>query len=438
MMERVVGEEPMRSEKIEFANGKGQTLAARLDQPDGTARAYALFAHCFTCDKTAKAAVRISRALAELGVAVLRFDFTGLGESEGELTGFSANVQDLVFAARHMERLGHAPSLLIGHSLGGTAALAAAADIASVKAVATIGAPAEVEHVLKLLGDDLARIETQGSAQVKIGGRPFTISREFVDDARIHQLADRVAHLHRALLVMHSPVDAVVGIDNASQIFLAAKHPKSFISLDHADHLLTHGPDADYAATVIAAWAGRYLPMAADQPAEAPDGAVLVQETGAGKFQVQISAHGSRLIADEPADVGGLGSGFSPYELVSAGLGACTSMTPRLYAERKGWPLTRSRIAVRHDKDASKTPADTFTRQIALEGPLDAEQTAKLFEIAEKCPVHRTLENGSKVVTRPFPAPPPAPDAKAAEAEAVEHYQQMDAECRKAGAPPTP
>jgi len=426
----------MRSEKIEFPNAAGQILAARLDQPDGTARAYALFAHCFTCDKTAKAAVRISRALAGLGVAVLRFDFTGLGESEGELTGFSANAQDLVFAARHMESLGRAPALLIGHSLGGSAALAAAGDIASVKAVATIGAPAEVGHVLKLLGEDVARIEAEGAAEVTIGGRPFTIRHDFLDDARMHDLLGRVTHLRRALLVLHSPVDAVVGIDNASKIFLAAKHPKSFVSLDDADHLLTRGEDADYAAAVIAAWAGRYLPMAADTPAEAPDGAVLVEETGAGKFQVQISAHGSRLFADEPADVGGLGSGLSPFELVSAGLGACTSMTLRLYAERKGWPLRRTRVPVRHDKVAGQTPPDTFARQIGLEGPLDAEQTARLFEIADKCPVHKTLEGGARITTEPFPIPPPAHDEKAVAAEAEEHYRDMDLECRKAGAAP--
>ncbi len=425
----------MRTEKIEFPNAQGQTLAARLDRPDGTARAYALFAHCFTCDKTAKAAVRISRALAGLGVAVLRFDFTGLGESEGELGGFSANVQDLVAAAAHMESLGHAPALLVGHSLGGAAVLAAAGEIASAKAVATIGAPAEVNHVLKLLGEDLSRIEAEGQAEVRIGGRPFTIRRDFIDDARMQDLPERVAQLHRALLILHSPVDAVVGIDNASKIFLAARHPKSFISLDAADHLLTRAEDADYAATVIAAWAGKYLPMAADTPAETPDGAVLVEETGAGKFQVQVSAHGSSFVADEPEDVGGLGSGPSPYELVSAGLGACTAMTLRLYAERKGWPLTRTRVAVRHDKIAGQVPPDTFTRQIALEGPLDAEQTARLLEIADKCPVHRTLEGGAKVTTGPFPEPPPAPDASAVETEAVEHFKDMDAECRKAGAP---
>jgi uncharacterized OsmC-like protein/pimeloyl-ACP methyl ester carboxylesterase len=425
----------MRTEKIAFANGEGQMLAARLDRPDGTARAYALFAHCFTCDKSAKAAVRISRALAGLGVAVLRFDFTGLGESEGELGGFSANVHDLLAAAAHMQRLGHPPALLIGHSLGGAAVLAAAAEIVSATAVATIGAPAEVDHVLKLLGDGLSRIEAEGAAEVTIGARPFRLGREFVDDARLQDLPERVARLHRALLVLHSPVDAVVGIENASKIFLAARHPKSFISLDAADHLLTRGEDADYAATVIAAWAGRYLPMARDTPAETPDGAVLVEETGAGKFQVQVSVQGSRFIADEPVDVGGLGSGPSPYELVAAGLGACTAMTLRLYAERKDWPLQRTRVAVRHDKIAGQVPPDTFARQIALQGPLDAEQTARLLEIADKCPVHRTLEGGARVTTAPFPAPPPAPDARAMESEAIEHFKDMDAECRKAGAP---
>jgi uncharacterized OsmC-like protein/pimeloyl-ACP methyl ester carboxylesterase len=425
----------MRTEKIEFLNAKGQKLAARLDLPDGAAHAYALFAHCFTCDKNAKAAVRISRALAGLGAGVLRFDFTGLGDSDGELTGFSANVEDVVLAARHMDSLGHAPALLIGHSLGGTAALAAAGDIASVKAIATIGAPAEVAHVLGLLGDDLAKIEAEGAAEVRIGGRPFTIRRDFIDDARMQNLLGRVAHLRRALLVMHAPTDNVVGIDNATKIFLAARHPKSFVSLDDADHLLTRGEDADYAGTVIAAWAGRYLPLISDLPDETPDGAVLVEETGAGKFQVQVGVHGTRFLADEPEDVGGLGSGPSPYELVSAGLGACTSMTLRLYAERKGWPLKRTRVAVRHDKVAGQTPPDVFARQIALEGPLDAEQTAKLFEIADKCPVHRTLEGGSKVTTAPFPIPPPAVDVAAVAEETHEHFEQMDEECRNAGAP---
>ena len=425
----------MRTETITFPNGRGEQLAARLDRPDGAARAFALFAHCFTCDKSSKAAVRISRALADLGVGVLRFDFTGLGDSEGALTGFSANLQDLVAAARHLEGLHAAPSLLIGHSLGGAAVLAAAADIPSATAVATLGAPGDVAHVLKLLGDGVTQIEAAGSAEVRIGGRPFTLDRAFVEDARMHDLPERIAHLRRALLVLHAPTDAVVGIENASEIFLAAKHPKSFVSLDGADHRLTRGADADYAAQVIAAWASRYLPTAAMASPEAPDGAVMVEETGAGKFQVQVSVQGSRFVADEPVDVGGLGSGPSPYELVAAGLGACTSMTLRLYADRKGWPLRRTRVAVKHDKIAGQTPPDVFDRKIAIEGPLDAEQTAKLMEIADKCPVHRTLEGGSKVVTSPLPQPPPTAETAAVAAETDQHFRDMDETCHKAGAP---
>jgi uncharacterized OsmC-like protein/pimeloyl-ACP methyl ester carboxylesterase len=419
----------MRTEPVQFRNPQGQTLAGKLDRPDGAARAYALFAHCFTCDKSSKAAVRISRALADLGVAVLRFDFTGLGESEGQIAGFSADVRDLLAAAAHMAANGQAPALLIGHSLGGAAALAAAAEIASVKAVATIGAPGDPAHVLKLLGEAVQAIEADGAAEVTIGGRPFTLNRAFVDDARMQDMPAHIRGLGRALLVLHSPVDTVVGIDNASEIFLAARHPKSFVSLDKADHLLTRGEDADYAAAVIAAWAGRYIDLAAEPAPEGPQGAVLVEETGAGTFQVQVSVHGSRFFADEPADVGGLGSGPSPYELVAAGLGACTAMTLRLYADRKGWPLRRTRVAVRHDKVAGQTPPDLFDRQIDLEGPLDAEQRARLFEIADKCPVHRTLEGGARVTTEVLPPPRPSPQA-----EPEEHFRDMDAACRKADA----
>jgi putative redox protein len=418
----------MRTEKIAFAGADGQTLAARLDRPDGTARAWALFAHCFTCDKGSKAAVRISRALAELGVGVLRFDFTGLGESEGELAGFSADVADLVAAARHMQTLGAAPALLIGHSLGGAAVLGAAAQIGSARAVATIGAPADPAHVLKLLGDGLARIEADGRAEVSIGGRPFTLTRAFVEDVRMQDLHGAIGRLGRALLVLHSPTDAVVGIENASEIFLAARHPKSFVSLDRADHLLTRGEDADYAAAIIASWASRYIAMAADRPAGTLEGAVSVEETGAGKFQVQVSAHGTRFFADEPIDVGGMGTGPSPYELLSAGLGACTAMTLRLFADRKGWPLRRVRVAVRHDKLAGQTPADVFERRIALEGPLDAGQAARLLEIADRCPVHRTLESGARVSNgRLNGGPVPVI------AEPEEHFHAMEAACRTAG-----
>ncbi len=426
----------MQTEPIDFTNSRGQRLAARLDRPEGSAHAFALFAHCFTCDKTSKAAVRISRALAALGLAVLRFDFTGLGESEGELTGFSANVQDVIDAAAHMAGLGMAPALLVGHSLGGTAALAAAGDIGSVKAVAVIGAPADPAHVLKQFGADLATIERDGAAEVRIGGRPFTVRRDFVEDARIHDLKGRIAALHRALLVLHSPIDAVVGIENATDIFLAARHPKSFVSLDAADHLLTRNADADYAADVIAAWASRYVGGAAAQPptgapTEAPAAGVLVEETGAGKFQVQASVRGAHFLADEPADVGGLGSGPSPYELVAAGLGACTLMTARLYAERKGWPLRRTRVLVSHDKIAGQTPPDVFKRSIDFDGPLDAEQVARLFEIADKCPVHHTLEAGARIETGPLAPDPPSPAAVRAEAD--EHFHEMDETCREAG-----
>ena len=372
----------MQTEPIAFTNARGQRLAARLDRPDGAPRAFALFAHCFTCDKTSKAAVRISHALAGLGLAVLRFDFTGLGESEGELTGFSGDVQDLLDAAAFMASRGMAPALLIGHSLGGTAALAAAGDIASAKAVVVIGSPAEPEHVLKLFGADLAAIERDGEGVVNIGGRPFTVRRDFMDDARMQGVKARIGALHRSLLILHSPVDAVVGVENATDIFLAARHPKSFVSLDHADHLLTKPADADYAADVIAAWASRYVGAAAtpaSAPAAAPCVGVLVEETGAGKFQVGVRIRGTHFVADEPAGVGGLGSGPSPYELVSAGLGACTTMTARLYADRKGWPLQRTRVVVSHDKVDGQTPPDVFRREIAFEGPLDREQIARLF-----------------------------------------------------------
>jgi uncharacterized OsmC-like protein/fermentation-respiration switch protein FrsA (DUF1100 family) len=425
----------MQTEEIAFTNSRGRKLAARLDRPDGAAHAFALFAHCFTCDKTSKAAVRISRALAGLGLATLRFDFTGLGESEGELTSFSADVQDLIDAAAYMAGRGMAPALLVGHSLGGTAALAAAGDIASVKAVTVIGSPAEPAHVLKLFGADLAAIERDGQGEVRIGGRPFTVRRDFVDDARMHDLKARIHALHRALLILHSPLDNVVGVENATEIFLAARHSKSFVSLDTADHLLTKNADADYAADVIAAWASRYAGAAAHAPALPACAGVLVEETGAGKFQVEVRVRGTRIIADEPADVGGLGSGPSPYELVSAGLGACTSMTVRLYAERKGWPLQRTRVLVSHEKVDGQTPPDVFRREIGFDGPLDAEQRARLLEIAEKCPVHRTLEAGSRVETTSLPAHAPPPAPAVIEAEANDHFNEMDEACRDAGAP---
>ena len=430
----------MRSESFDFQNARGEKLSGRLDRSDGEPRAWALFAHCFTCDKTVKAAVRISRALADQGVGVLRFDFAGLGQSEGVFGrgGFSANVDDLVAAATAMGEQGCAPQLLIGHSLGGAAMLAAASRIESAKAVATVGACADPAHVLLLLKDGLDAIERDGKADVTINDRTFSVDKAFVDDVRNQHLIEDVHNLGRALLIMHSPVDQTVGIENASELFLAAKHPKSFVSLDKADHLLTQPADGDYVARMIVAWASRYVGMTADSGLKPADGSVLVEDTGAGKFQVRVSAHGTHFFADEPADVGGLGSGPSPYELVSAGLGACTAMTVRLYADRKGWPVKRTKVAVRHDKIAGATPPDTFTRRIAFEAGQDADQTAKLFEIAEKCPVHKTLETGSKVITEPLTleaaAPVAAPETPAACATAAEHFREMDETCREAGA----
>ena len=424
----------MRKEAFAFSNASGGRLSARLDLPDGQVRAHALFAHCFTCDKTSKAAVRISRALTGLGYGVLRFDFTGLGDSDGELTGFSGNVEDLIRVAEQMQAQGRAPALLIGHSLGGAAILAAAGQIASAKAVVSIAAPSEPAHVLKQLGGGLEKIEREGRAEVFIGGRPFTLDRTFVEDVRMQHLKERVATLRRPLLILHSPRDAIVGIDNAAAIFNAAHHPKSFISLDTADHLLTKGEDGDYAATVIAAWARRYAAMDASA-APADDGVVHVQETRAGKFQVQVAAGGESFFADEPAAMGGLGSGPSPYELVAAGLGACTCMTLRLYADLKAWPLERVTVSVAHEKDASQSPPDAFRRLVRLEGPLSAEQSARLYEMAERCPVHRTLRGGARVTTAPMEASAESAALSRA-ADADEHFEDMKAECLQADAEP--
>ena len=408
----------MPTQSFDFTGAGGQRLAGRLECPEGEARAYALFAHCFTCTKSSLAATRIARALTQKGIGVLRFDFTGLGESEGNLSesGFSGNVADLLAAIRHMDAQGVAPRLLIGHSLGGAAVLAAAAETPSIAAIAVIAAPFEAEHVTKLMGDGLAEILEKGEATVNLGGRPFTIRRSFIEDLRAQDQATRIAALRRPLLILQSPQDQIVEIGNATKIFLAAHHPKSFVALDHADHLLTRAADADYAADVIAAWASHYLPAPA-----APlvvDGAV-VEETGGGRYQVQIAAGPARFLADEPAAVGGLRSGPTPYELLSAGLGACTAMTLRMYADRKGWSLAPVRVSVSHAKSNEDKNRDVFSRQITIAGPIDDEQRARLLEIADRCPVHRTLTEGSDVVTAlsPEPAPPCKPDT---DAEAME------------------
>jgi putative redox protein len=391
----------MPAERFEFPNTRGENLAALLDRPAGTPVAFALFAHCFTCGKDSLAAKRIAEGLTGRGIAVLRFDFTGLGASGGEFanTTFSSNVADLVAAASHLRKIHQAPAILIGHSLGGAAVLAAAGKIPEARAVATIGAPADSGHVKHLFKDHVDTIHQQGEVEVALAGRPFRIRKEFLDDVAEHKLEACLAKLRKALLVLHSPTDDIVGIENASAIFLAAKHPKSFVSLADADHLLSKRSDAVYAAEVIAAWSERYLDMV-PEPDVAPLQSVLVEETGNGKFEQSIVAGPHRYLADEPTSVGGNGSGPSPYEYLLAGLGACTSMTIRLYADLKKIPLRHVSVRLKHDKihavdcencETKEGKIDRIDREIALEGDLSAEQRGKLMEIADKCPVHRTL-----------------------------------------------
>jgi uncharacterized OsmC-like protein/alpha-beta hydrolase superfamily lysophospholipase len=416
----------MSGQAFDFTGADGQRLSGRLDLPDQPAQAFALFAHCFTCTKNSIAAVRIARALSLAGIGVLRFDFTGLGQSEGEFadTTFSANVQDLLAAAQAMEARGYAPSLLIGHSLGGAAVLAAASGLPSIRAVATIAAPFDVAHVKKLLGEGLPALMAQGEAEVQLGGRPFRLRRSFVDDLQDHDdQRQRIAQLRRALLVMHAPADTVVDIANATSIFQAAHHPKSFVSLDDADHLLTRAADAEYAAQVIAAWSARYVARSPALRAGSDKGQVAVEETGAGGLQVEVQAGGVRFIADEPVEVGGLGSGPTPYDLLCAALGACTAMTLRLYARRKSWPLAKARVGVGHVRATAASP-DRFLRDIELVGDLTVEQRVRLIEMAGRCPVHVTLERGSQVETREVANLQPMGDVETAD----QHVRDIESE----------
>ena len=401
----------MPTERLTFTGHDGAELAARLDLPEGPHLATALFAHCFTCSKDIPAARRISARLAGAGIAVLRFDFTGLGHSEGEFenTTFTSNVDDLVLAAAALEARNMAPTLLIGHSLGGAAVLRAARQLPSVLAVVTIGAPFDPGHVTHNFAGALETITADGAAEVTLGGRAIRVGRDFVEDVSAAALAPDIAGLGRALLVMHAPRDEVVGIDNASEIFRAAKHPKSFVTLDDADHLITRPGDAEYAAEVIAAWSARYLDLRPPAPPPgAPEGIVRVSEADPDGFLQDINS-GPRhhAVADEPLAYGGTDRGMSPYGFLSAGLGACTSMTIRMYARRKDWPLTHVRVDICHDKvhaqdagGASPEKIDRFIRTVFIEGDLDDGQRARLLEIADKCPVHRTLEATSEIVTR--------------------------------------
>ena len=404
----------MPTERFQFTGSEGHQLAATLDLPEHEPAAYALFAHCFTCGKDVLAARRIAVALAAKGIAVLRFDFTGLGSSEGDFANstFSSNVADLVRAADHLRETRKSPAILIGHSLGGAAILAAAEQIPDAKAVVTIAAPSDPAHVTGLFKDRIEDIRERGKVEVSLAGRPFQIKREFLDDIAEHGLMAHVMRLHKALLIMHAPTDDTVGIDNATRIFVAAKHPKSFVSLAGADHLLTGKRDAAYVAEVIAAWATRYFdPVGPEQvvdPGEGPRN-VVVRETRNSKFQQTISAGPHRMLADEPIAAGGEDTGPGPYDFVLAGLGACTSMTMRLYADRKSLPLEWVTVRLKHSKIHAEDCADCETRVgmldqieriITIEGALDAEQRKKLMEIADKCPVHRTLTSEIRIVTK--------------------------------------
>ncbi|MBO6790015.1 MAG: OsmC family protein [Dinoroseobacter sp.] len=400
----------MPTERITFSGHSGHTLAARLDLPDGPHLATALFAHCFTCSKDIPAARRIAGRLASLGIAVLRFDFTGLGHSKGEFknTTFTTNAQDLKAAAAALAQRGMAPSLLIGHSLGGAAVLRVADEIEGVKAVVTLGAPFDPGHVTHNFGDAIAEIEEKGSAAVHLGGRPIMISRDFLHDVAAEKLVSHIQNMKSALLVMHAPLDDIVGVENATQIFVAAKHPKSFVTLDNSDHLITRGEDAEYAAEVIAAWVSRYLDLRPPAPPiGAPEDVTRVSEADPAGFLQDVAAGPKHhVLADEPMAYGGTDRGLTPYQFLAAGLGACTSMTVRMYARRKGWPLKHVSVDVTHDKvhaqdaEVGRSKIDTFTRILKLEGDLDDAQRARLLEIADKCPVHKTLEQGARVDTK--------------------------------------
>jgi len=400
----------MPTERFTFPGHSGVQLSARLDIPDGPHLATALFAHCFTCGKDIPAARRISARLSQLGIAVLRFDFTGLGHSEGEFanTSFNSNIADLRAAAAALTERGMSPSMLIGHSLGGAAVLKAAKKMPDIKAVATLGAPFDPGHVVHNFAAALPEIEAKGVAEVKLGGQKLSIGKQFIEDVAQEVLANSIAKMKAALLVMHAPQDAIVSIDNAAEIFVAAKHPKSFVTLDQADHLITRAEDAEYAADVISTWARRYLDLSPPAPPPGvPEGILRVSEADAGGFLQDVSnGAGHHLLADEPVTYGGTNKGLTPYGLVASGLGACTSMTIRMYARRKRWPLAHVSVDISHNKvhaqDADTETGDKidqFRRAITLTGDLSEEQRARLLEIADKCPVHRTLERTSHIVT---------------------------------------
>ncbi|MEL6891519.1 MAG: bifunctional alpha/beta hydrolase/OsmC family protein [Actinomycetota bacterium] len=407
-----------RIERVSFPGGAGHDLAARLDLPAGPPRAFALFAHCFTCGKDLRSATRLATALTDAGLGVLRFDFTGLGGSDGEFanTDFSSNTSDLVAAIDWLRREHRAPQILIGHSLGGAAVLSVAGDIPEVEAVVTIGAPSDTEHLTHLFDSSIDEISSRGEACVSLAGRDFTIRDDFLADLREHRVLERVESMRKPLLVLHSPIDDTVAPEHARRIFDAARHPKSFVALDAADHLLSAADGAEFAASVIAAFAARHTnDESGALTAPAATAPVVVAETAQGPFLNHVVVGSHHLLADEPTSIGGFDAGPAPYDFLGAALGACTSMTLRMYADRKGLPLDRVTVEVDHAKvhaddcvecadnetlTGRSGMIDRFERRITIEGDeLTDAQRQRLLEIADRCPVHRTLEHASAIAT---------------------------------------
>lgn len=400
----------MQSTKFYFQNPEGTKLSGRLDLPvNQHPHTYVLFAHCFTCGKNLRALRNISRALTIGGFGVLRFDFTGLGDSEGDFadTNFSSNIEDLVAAARALGEQYRPPAILVGHSLGGAAVIKAAGQLDSVKAVATIGAPYAPAHVSHLFEEDREQIEARGEARIDIGGRPFTVKKQFLEDISEQKLVQSLRELNRALLILHAPGDQIVEIENAAKIYRTASHPKSFISLDGADHLLSRKTDSLYTGDMIAAWARRYIDLPEEEKLKVEKEVAVRLDDEDYTTDIMVRHHG--LTADEPPSVGGNDFGPSPYELVTAGLGACTAMTLQMYARRKKWPLEEVVVQLEHFKDYPadlqdpedpRSKIDHFSRTLDLKGPLDEKQKQRLVEIANKCPVHKTLHREVKITTQ--------------------------------------
>lgn len=400
----------MNIQKVSFSNKNNQKLAGRLELPlNQKPHNFAIFSHCFTCTKNLMAVKNVSRALTEKGFGVLRFDFTGLGESEGDFenTNFSGNVEDLVDAAFFLEKNYMAPSLLIGHSLGGTAAIFAASKIKSIKALAIINSPSNPSHVMHLLKDSASEINKNGKAKVNLGGMDFTIKKQFLDDLENKSLINIISDFRKALLIFHSPQDKVVSITNAEEIYKAAHHPKSFVSLNGVDHLLSKKEDSDYVGNVIAGWASRYvaIPPFEEIRSKSKVAASLDMDEG---FTTQLKLGDHSLIADEPTSFGGNNFGPTPYEFLSAGLAACTVMTIQMYAKRKKWEVENVTCHINYSREHAvdcehceedSAKIDTFTREIKLEGNLSEEQKKRLLQIADKCPVHKTLHSKTQVIT---------------------------------------